>query len=663
MSLTIKTSAHILIMVMGQDELPMLEWHEILDRLVKVQETVKLCLVKDHLDPLDITNRIMRKDNYMISMVNTGVFKVETWFFGEHSGVFGSTLEWNLRFCVLDSMFDEKFSVKAFLDPVSNGSSGPHDSYGPPDDALQIRNGALRLKRRFIIMGVVNFVFMPFIAIFMVIYFLLKHFEEVHSKSSSLGPREWTSYARWHLREYNELPHFFERRLKASVGPAQNYMNQFPYNLSKILAQSVAYISGAVVGVLLILSLTGSRSVLNVYVGDRSLIWYLAVFTAILAISRSMIPDSVDKHNPPQAMAEVIKHTHYCPIDWRHRFHEQYVRKNFGKLFRPTILVFLGEIFSVVSTPFVLCFYLPSKVEAILRCVKQLTVDLEGVGDVCGPAAFDIEKFSRLPLQKRHSRHDETRDDKTNRRADRKSESDANAANRVRKYAEAQMPFADEAEMEDQYLEPFKPNQAKLEKSFVSFLCNHPNYETRDKSGARFLTALNAESVRPSHPNNITRRPSGELDTGGLREINVVHPEEKSDLKKNATEQPSRAHRPQFGLGLGPVASQLYRSNVLDDSQHLSESDLALQCSFSQILKNSANGGFRGGNRASILMKPKLSLHIERLDAVREHEQTRLFEALDSVYENASRIESKQMGLAESVAAEMKPFRSQHQNR
>jgi len=211
----------------------------------------------------------------MISMVNTGVFKVETWFFGEHSGVFGSTLEWNLRFCVLDSMFDEKFSVKAFLDPVSNGSSGPHDSYGPPDDALQIRNGALRLKRRFIIMGVVNFVFMPFIAIFMVIYFLLKHFEEVHSKSSSLGPREWTSYARWHLREYNELPHFFERRLKASVGPAQNYMNQFPYNLSKILAQSVAYISGAVVGVLLILSLTGSRSVLNVYVGDRSLIWYI----------------------------------------------------------------------------------------------------------------------------------------------------------------------------------------------------------------------------------------------------------------------------------------------------------------------------------------------------------------------------------------------------
>eukprot|EP00954_Amorphochlora_amoebiformis_P024059 1363889-Amorphochlora_amoeboformis.AAC.3 len=35
---------------------------------------------------IDITNRILRKENYMISMVDTGVFSVEALPFGAHSG-------------------------------------------------------------------------------------------------------------------------------------------------------------------------------------------------------------------------------------------------------------------------------------------------------------------------------------------------------------------------------------------------------------------------------------------------------------------------------------------------------------------------------------------------------------------------------------------------
>lgn len=157
----------------------------------------------------------MRKDNYMISLVNTGVFRIKSPCFGEHSGkpsirarrtfhlmrfrwfalvsgVFGKSLEWNLRFCVLDSMFDEKFSVRGFLDPSSAESFSEN---------LQLDEGISKLKRRsefsaciqlspksassfpsltwnslcrFIIMGIINFVLMPFIAIFMAIFFILK---------------------------------------------------------------------------------------------------------------------------------------------------------------------------------------------------------------------------------------------------------------------------------------------------------------------------------------------------------------------------------------------------------------------------------------------------------------------------------------------------------
>lgn len=141
------------------------------------------------------------------------------------------------------------------------------------------------------VMGLLNFFLMPFIMIFMLIFFFLKHAEELHSKKTVLGPRQWTPLARWKLREFNELPHFFTSRLYASSEPAQRYIGQFPSTLVAIIAQSLAYISGALVGVLLLLTLVDSQLMVNIEVLDKSLLWYLALFSAVLALSRSFIPD------------------------------------------------------------------------------------------------------------------------------------------------------------------------------------------------------------------------------------------------------------------------------------------------------------------------------------------------------------------------------------
>ncbi|GAB5361905.1 hypothetical protein AAMO2058_000753000 [Amorphochlora amoebiformis] len=256
-----------------------------------------------------------------------------------------------------------------------------------------------------------------------------------------------------------------------------DYIYQFPMSATSIVAQCVAYISGAVVGVLLFLSLAGSKSILNVYLGNRSLIWYLAFFTAILAASRAMIPTVPDAYQPHEAMEEVIKHTHYCPPRWKGRFHEYKVRQEFGSMYKPTLFVFLGELLCVITTPFVLFFWLPEQAEAILRCVKEVTVDLNGVGDVCGPAAFDLESFSAKPSAYRKIVHGE----------------ELKQSRKFRKYAQhSQVIEEKESEkqemVEQKSLEPFQSRQ-KLEKSFVTFICNHPNYIT-DKQGTRLLTAL-----------------------------------------------------------------------------------------------------------------------------------------------------------------------------
>lgn len=92
----------------------MMTWSELLHRLVLVQGTTRLCAVRD-LDELDIVGRVMRKENYLIGMLNAGVLGLYVKGLGPFGGrrfMLTKTLEWNLYLCILDPMFDEHFNIK-----------------------------------------------------------------------------------------------------------------------------------------------------------------------------------------------------------------------------------------------------------------------------------------------------------------------------------------------------------------------------------------------------------------------------------------------------------------------------------------------------------------------------------------------------------------------
>ena len=87
--------------------------------LLQVQNTTRLCIVRD-LTEHDVVSRIMRKENYLIGMLNKGVLAlhVSTPCFGLRKRfMLTKTLEWNLHWCLLDCMFGEDFRLKpAFLE-------------------------------------------------------------------------------------------------------------------------------------------------------------------------------------------------------------------------------------------------------------------------------------------------------------------------------------------------------------------------------------------------------------------------------------------------------------------------------------------------------------------------------------------------------------------
>ena len=68
---------------------------------------------------------------------------------------------------------------------------------------------------------------------------LLLLLQEFHTKGDYLGPRTWSPLAMWRMREFNELPHVFQRRVNASIKPANQYERQFPVPVLTVVAKYV----------------------------------------------------------------------------------------------------------------------------------------------------------------------------------------------------------------------------------------------------------------------------------------------------------------------------------------------------------------------------------------------------------------------------------------
>lgn len=64
----------------------------------------------------------------------------------------------------------------------------------------------------------------------------------------------------------------------------------------------------------------------------------------------------------------------------------------FGQLFQMKIALLFQELISVVVTPFVLWYTLPTCAGAIVDFFREFTVHVDGLGYVCSFAVFDFKR-------------------------------------------------------------------------------------------------------------------------------------------------------------------------------------------------------------------------------------------------------------------------------
>ncbi|KAJ6014580.1 Autophagy-related protein 9 [Penicillium herquei] len=391
-------------------EVQTISWQEVVSRLMALRDSNPSTAAavstkhrrflgtqsKQRMDAHDIANRLMRKENFMIALINKDILDLTLPIpFLRNRQLFSRTLEWNLNLCIMDYVFNQQGQLRTLFLKDTHRKT--------------LSDG---LRRRFIFAGIMNIFVAPFIVVYFLMHYFFRYFNEFKKNPSQIGSRQYTPLAEWKFREFNELWHMFERRTNMSYPFASRYIDQFPKDKTAQVGRFVAFVSGALASVLALASVVDPELFLGFEITpDRTVLFYLGIFGTIWAVARGMAPEETDVFDPEYALLELIDFTHYFPSSWKGRLHSDDVRKEFAVLYQMKIVVFLEEILSMIFTPFVLWFSLPKCSDRLIDFFREFTVHVDGMGYLCSFAVFDFKKGTNVMSQGRETGKQDLRAD------------------------------------------------------------------------------------------------------------------------------------------------------------------------------------------------------------------------------------------------------------
>lgn len=364
-----------------EKDLQNMEWSCVAKRILNVPG---LCPAKPNWTELDLTNRLLRKDNYLVALINRHVldlslpFVPESYFTSIRT-IFTTPMYWMLQWCVFPHFFE------------SNGEIRDEVLRTREDEVF--RNTFLANYRRSLQKwGIVALICSPIIFLYLASYTFFEFGREVRESGKVMGSRVWSVLAQWKFREYNELPHCWQRRLRLAELPAQHYIEQFHNVYLITLARFFLFSAGALIVTLSIFALIDDNLLSRNILGPFSGLWFLSVLGIIIAVSLSLVPPKDHIFDPKKHLDEVRLHTHHTPDSWRHNEHSQKVFSQFCHLFEYRFVYYLKEVFSVLLIPFSLLVTLPRSAPRTLTFFSTFTTLVPGVGSVVVWASFDLKK-------------------------------------------------------------------------------------------------------------------------------------------------------------------------------------------------------------------------------------------------------------------------------
>lgn len=304
--------------IVSDESLETMLWSEVVSRLVQCQKETRLCIVQEELTALEITNIIMRQDNFIIGLTDHDAFtkNLPSWI--PRRLVYTKAPLWNILLAIFPPVGAEALDHRGRL-------------------RQEFLDRPEVLARKFRFLALINLVLLLPVSMFVGVYFFMRHAQEFRSQRTSPFRKQWSDYAYWTFREYNELPHQVDARMCTAQGAAEAYIHATKPTspVLKSLLRCAKFISGSILAALLLVALWDDTPLLFVKVQEKNLLWYLAFFGFVFAVVDSAgeedSGDSEGKGSGSEAclhalstplrmyvaLMKMVSCTHYLPGSWR----------------------------------------------------------------------------------------------------------------------------------------------------------------------------------------------------------------------------------------------------------------------------------------------------------------------------------------------------------
>jgi len=352
-------------------ELIFLDWHsDILRRITEYQASAvdaPLCIVQPELDSAEITNLILRLDNFVVAILKKfeKSSQIDSNYF-DHVILSSSTIRFLLQFGLVSWFFDDQYRIRSELMDVP---------------VFSLRE---QISNRFKFMALVYLVFMFPIFIFGTFMLIIRESGKMRSGFSSLSDYEITGLATIVLRHFSEMDHEFRKRMEiairefSSVAGTKIWNNEIVQNFLKM----GLFITSGILSVLALIALLEDKALvyLPVTVGGKNLFVYFALFSVAFGIlvraDSSKDTKTLSVTDRIRSMIKSIDSTHFVPAISVMNLGSPLERAialdsiSTSNFFQKKILLFLHELLAIVMVPYV--FYFRADEELVGATVSVL---------------------------------------------------------------------------------------------------------------------------------------------------------------------------------------------------------------------------------------------------------------------------------------------------
>ena len=324
-------------------------WPTVVARMEELQNTrgYKILVGKDLLTPLDVTARVLRKENYLVALVDSGIL-------GER--LTGPEIAL-ARACIVDGLF--------------------------PKERWCVHVSEARLSDRSRLFAFFSLVLLPCALVVYSGRLLCEAAQVAAAPSGTVSWRFFRPDVRWTMRNYNEYPEEVDRRLQRATTMARRYLSMIRRPVFARIVGVLRLVTASLWGCISIAALAREDALVGIYVADRELLWWLAFFTGAFALCTAASADRslATCAQQDELLDEIQRELRYFS---REGFDSHAVASaRLHQIYVAFPALWVRDLYSIARAPLTLLSW-SSKAGVICGELTRVTEFGTMAGDVCG---------------------------------------------------------------------------------------------------------------------------------------------------------------------------------------------------------------------------------------------------------------------------------------